>query len=53
MDDYAVNMLLMNISIDDSYNEEVRDLAAQLIKSDCSSNAKIALIEACIEAAKN
>ena len=53
MDDYAVNILLMNISIDDSYNEEVRELAAQLIKSDCSANAKIALIEACIEAAKN
>lgn len=53
MDDYAVNILLMNISVDDSYNEEVRKLAAQLIKSECSANAKIALIEACIEAAKN
>ena len=53
MDDYAVNILLMNISIDDSYNEEVRELATTLIKSDCSANAKIALIEACIEAAKN
>ena len=53
MDDYAVNVLLMNISVDESYNEEVRELAAQLIKSDCAANAKIALIEACIEAAKN
>ena len=26
MDDYAVNVLLMNISVDESYNEEVREL---------------------------
>lgn len=53
MDNYAVNVLLMSISTDVSYNEEIRKLAAQLIKSNCSANAKIALIEACIDANKN
>ena len=52
MNDFTVNMFLMNVMVDDSFNEEVRKLAEQLLKSNCSLEAKMALIESCIEESK-
>ena len=49
MSEYSVNLLLMSISTDNNYNDEVRKLASELLKSKCSIEAKIAIIEACIE----
>ena len=53
MSEYSINMMLMGIMSDESYNEEIRLLAEQLIKSKCPIEAKIAIIEECIEARKN
>ena len=48
MEMFTVNAMLLNISLDESYNEEVRKLAKELISIKCDPNAKKALIEECI-----
>lgn len=52
MNEFTVSMFLMNIMIDDSFNEEVKMIAEQLLKSNCSLESKIALIESCIKESK-
>lgn len=45
-----INELLNTVMNDEGYNEETRMLVKQVVNSSCPIEAKIALIESCMEA---
>lgn len=45
-----INELLNTIMNDEGYNEETRALVQEVVNSSCPIEAKIALIESCMEA---
>ena len=49
MKEFAVNYMLLNISKDGQFNEATRELARVALTTDCSVEAKIALLETCIK----
>lgn len=48
-DDYALTLLLTQISRDLTINEEARHLALSILHSDCALEAKQALVESLME----
>lgn len=48
-EEYINNLLLTIMSKDDCYNDELISLIKSVLTSNCSNNAKQALIEQCVE----